>query len=99
MSFLQQLRANAINELDLHMKKADRSICLRRIDFNTLYKKYCEEEFGGENGGKMFDQLEEQINGYTNMYPDCKIVYKLFDPNMSDALIIAIVTPILRIHT
>ena len=41
----------------------------------------------------MFDQREEQINGYTNMNPDCKIVYQLFDPDMPDALIIAIVIP------
>ena len=48
----------------------------------------------------MFHQLEEQINGYRNMNPDCKIVYQLFDPDMSDALIIAIVTPLMTIiHT
>ena len=98
--FLQQLTANAINELDFHIKKANRSICPRHRDFNTLYKNYCEEEFGGKNGGKMLDQLEEQINGYRNTNPDCKIVYQLFDPDMSDALIIAIVTPLMkRIHT
>ena len=44
-------------------------------------------------GKKIFNQLEEQINGYTNVNPDCKIVYQLFDPDMSDTLIIAIVTP------
>lgn len=48
--FLQQLRANAINELDIHIKKADRSICPKRGDLNTLYKKYCQEEFGGKMG-------------------------------------------------
>ena len=67
--------------------------------FNTLYKKYCEEEFGGKNGKNVIDQLEEQINGYKNVNPDCKIVYHLFDPDMSDVLIIAIVTPLMkRIH-
>ena len=98
--FLQQSRANAINGPDFHIKKANCSICPRRRDFNTLYKKYCEEEFGGKNGEKMFDQLEEQINGYINMNPDCKIVYQLFDPDISDALIFAIVTPLMkRVHT
>lgn len=41
----------------------------------------------------MFNQLEKQINGYKNMNPGCKIVYQLFDPDMSDALITAIATP------
>ena len=41
----------------------------------------------------MFNQLEKQINGYKNMNPGCKIVYQLFDPGMSDALITAIATP------
>ena len=31
--FLQQLRGNAINELDFHIKKDDRSICPGRRDF------------------------------------------------------------------
>ena len=35
--FLQQLRANSMNELDFHIKNADRSICPRRGDFNTVY--------------------------------------------------------------
>ena len=42
------------------------------------------------------NQLEEQINGYTNMNQDYKIVYQLFELDMSDALIIAIVTPLMR---
>ena len=35
--FLQQLRANSMNEPDFHIKNADRSICPRLRDFNTLY--------------------------------------------------------------
>ena len=41
----------------------------------------------------MFNQLEKQINGYKKMNPGCKIVYQLFDPGMSDAVITTIVTP------
>ena len=80
--FLQQLRVNTINELDFDFNKDDRSICRRRRDFNTLYEKYCEEEFGGENGERMLDQIEKQINGYTNMIPDLKIVYQLLYPDI-----------------
>ena len=61
----------------------------------SIVKKSLEGKWG-----KMFHQLEEQINGYRNMNPDCKVVYQLFDPDMSDALIIAIVTPLMTIiHT
>lgn len=45
----------------------------------SIVKKSLEEKWG-----KMFHQLEEQINGYRNMNPDCKIVYQLFDPDKSD---------------
>ena len=72
--------------LDFHIKKADRSICPRHRNFNTLYKKYYEEEFGVENGKIMFNHLEEKINGYKDMNPDYKIVYQLFDPDISDTL-------------
>ena len=53
--YLQQLRIEVSSELEFHMKKADRSFCLRRRDFNSLYKRYCEEEFEGKNDSKMFD--------------------------------------------
>ena len=34
-------RAYYIDELEFHVKRADRSICPRRRDFNTLYRQYC----------------------------------------------------------
>ena len=82
------------------MKKADHSFCPRRRDFNSLYKKYCEEEFGRKNGNKMFHQLERKISEYKENHPNCKLSHQLFDPERSKPLIIAIVTPLMsRIHS
>ena len=35
--FMHELRVTCIDELEFHVKRADRSICPRRRDFNTLY--------------------------------------------------------------
>ena len=81
--YVQQLRTEVSSELEFHMKKADHSFGPRRRDFNSLYKRYCEEEFGGKNGNKMFDQLEGKIIEYKEKHPSCKLSYQLFDPERS----------------
>ena len=91
--YVQQLRTEVSSELEFHMKKADRSFCPRCRGFNSLYKRYCEEEFGGENGNKMFDHLVGKISEYKEKHPSCKLSYQLFDPERSKPLIIATVTP------
>ena len=35
--YVQELRTEVFSELQFHMKKADRSFCPRRRDFNSLY--------------------------------------------------------------
>ena len=97
--YLQRLRQEAENELEFHIKKADRSICPRRRDFNSLYKIYCQEEFGGKNGETMFVELEKKIQEYKETHPECSLKYNLIDQATSEPLIIAIITPLMsRIH-
>ena len=81
--YVQQLRTEVSSELEFHTKKADHSFCPRRRDYNSLYKRYCEEEFGGKNGNKMFDQLEGKIIEYKEKHLSCKLSYQLFDPERS----------------
>ena len=98
--YVQQLRTEVSSEFEFHMKKVDRLFYARRRDFNSLYKKYCDEEFGGKTRNKMFDQLEGKISEYKEKHPSCKLSYQLFDPQRSKPLIIAIVTPLMsRIHS
>ena len=99
--YVRELRTEVSSELEFHMKKADRSFYPRRRDFNSLHKRYCEEEFGGINGNKMFDQLEGKINEYKEKHPSYKLSYQLLlDPERSKPLITAIVTPLMsRIHS
>ena len=55
--FLRILQSNSEDELNFHLKKADRSKCPKRRDFNSLYIKYCQEKFGmvsRRNGAEMF---------------------------------------------
>ena len=39
--FLRNLQSNSEDKLNFHLKKADRSKCPRKRDFNSLYIKYC----------------------------------------------------------
>ena len=98
--YLRQLRTEVSSELEFHMKKADRSFCPWRRDFNSLYKRYCKEEFGGKNRNKMFDQFDGKISEYKEKHPSCKLSYQLYDPERSKPLIIAILTSLMsRIHS
>ena len=98
--YVQQLRTEVSSELEFHMKKSDRSFCPRRRDFDSLYKRYCVEEFGRKNGNKMFDQTEERISEYKEKHRSCKLSYQLFDPERSKPFVIAVVLPLMsRIHS
>ena len=77
--FLRNLQSNSEDELIFHLKKADRSTCPRRRDFNSLYIKYCHEKFGGRNGAEMFDKLEEKINEFMESNKGVKISYHLYN--------------------
>lgn len=100
MEFIQNFRISCNDDLDFHLKKADRSNCPRRMDFNALYRRYCEELFGGRNGPEMFSKLEEKINDLRRKEDDLKISYKLYDKENGSSLIIAIVTPLMvRVHS
>ena len=59
--FLLNLKKDCEDDLNFHLQKADRSKCPRRRDFNSLYIKYCQEHFGGQNGPEIFYSLEEWI--------------------------------------
>ena len=97
--FIQNFRISCDGDLDFHLKKADRSNCPRRIDFNALYKKFCEDHFGGRNGPEMFSLLEEKIHELKEK-EGLKIDFKLYDKDSASALIIAIVTPFMcRVHS
>ena len=75
--YVQQLRTEVSSESEFHMKKVDRLFCARRRDFNSLYKKYCDEEFGGKTRNKMFDQLRVRSASTRRNIPvvNCRISY------------------------
>jgi len=97
--FLREFRANCNTDLEFHHKKADRSCCPRRMDFNAMYVKFCIDKFGGKNGPEMFALFEEKIRVLKEEDKDIRIEYKIYDKDKGSALIIAIVTPLMsRVH-
>ena len=55
---LQTLKSIATDDLDFHLKLADRSIIPRRRDFNHLYTEFHRQMFGTKNITEMFKNLE-----------------------------------------
>ena len=56
--FLKNLRKDCDAELMFHKQKADRSLCLRRRDFNFFHSQFCKETLSGKNRADMFDKME-----------------------------------------
>ena len=94
--FLKNLQGNSENELNFHLKKADRFKCSRRMDFNSLYIKYCHEKFGGRNGAKMFDKLEERINECMESNKVGRVSCQLYNIDQKSSLIQVIVTSLMQ---
>ena len=93
---LRNLQSNSKNKLNFHPKKADRSKCLRRRDFNSLFINYCHNEFGGRRSAAMSNKLEEKINEFMESKERTKISYQLYNKDQNSALILAIVTPLMQ---
>ena len=69
------------------------------MDFNRLYKNFCEEHFGGRYGLQMFEKLEEKIEDLKKKEKGIKIAYQQYDKENDSSLVIAIVTPFMcRVH-
>jgi hypothetical protein len=95
--FLKELKASCINDIDYHLKKADRSITPRRRDFHYLYDQYNKENFGGKNV-EMYEKLAEKIGEYNKEHPEASTHYQLYGGDETP-LLIAIVTPLMkRVH-
>ena len=95
--FLNDLRRDSDTDLSYHFKKADRSLCPRRRDFNTLYRKYCDGWFGGKNGSSMLSELLTNLqNLRTN---GLNVDWQLYDSVQQEPLVIVFVTPLMeRVH-
>ena len=98
--FLRNLQSNSEDELNFHLKKADRSKCPRKRYFFSLYIKYCHERFGVRNGAEIFDKLEERIDEFMESNEGAKISYQFHNIYQNLALILAIVTSHMqRVHS
>ena len=92
--FIKKLRTDCSNELDFHVRKADRSVVPRRRDFCYIYQQYCKERFGGKDS-EMLEKLSAKLNDYQETNPDSSVDYQLYGGD-NTPLIIAIVTPLMR---
>ena len=95
--FMSELRPDCENELEFHLKKADRSLCPRRRNFNFLYRKYFDSWLGGENGSSMISELV--INLQNLRSNGVNVEWQLYDSIQEEPLVIVFVTPLMeRVH-
>ena len=96
---LQNLRKRSKNEAAFHIQKANRSVCPRRRDFNSLYTNYCRKHFGGKNGEATFSMKCAKIDEFKAAEPEVKVEYSVYNNEEESPLILAIVTPLMaRVH-
>ena len=58
--YLEDLRVIFKDDMEFHVKKADRSTTPRRRDFRYIYEQFGKETFGGKHDG-MFHKLVETV--------------------------------------
>ena len=102
--YLQELKSSCKgNDLEYHVKKADRSLCPRRPDFNRLYSTYCKEKFGAKNGPEMFQRLHEKAEEYMASNTESCVTMQKYEEREnsqeSQPFILTILTPLMkRVH-
>ena len=85
------LRDQYPNDLDYHVKKADRSECPHSRDFNKLYIKYKFNAYGGKNGDEMFECLEKKLE-----MEDITYRYRAYDEDKEEALVLVFQTTLMK---
>ena len=99
---LRQLRSECDNDLQYHLKLADRSTMPRRIDFNSIYGQFTKDLYGSKSLVDMFLALEERIKILKQEeYKDEEytIEFQKFDEIEEIPFICVIITPLMkRVH-
>ena len=101
--YLREIKMTCKDDLDYHMKIADRSVCPRRPDFNRLWSAYCKERYGAKNGPEMFETLHEKVDHYKKCNLESRITMQRYveseNPEDKQPFILTILTPLMkRVH-
>ncbi len=95
--FFKELKSVCKDEIEFHMKKADRSVTPRQRDFRHIYEQYGKQKFGGKNG-EMFEKLAEKIEQYKAKNDEASVDFQMYDGD-DVPLLVSIVTPLMkRVH-
>ena len=81
------LRRICPDEMEFHLKKADRSECPRRRDFNRFHRQYREEQYGGHDGSDMLECLEAKLEK-----EDLRFRYQSYNEETGDPLVLVFQT-------
>ncbi|CAB4009765.1 Hypothetical predicted protein [Paramuricea clavata] len=73
----EDLRVICKDDMEFHVKKADRSSTLQRRGFRYIYEQFGKETFGGKHDG-MFHKLVETMEQYKACNPEASVDYQLF---------------------
>ena len=97
---LKDLRCECENEDNIVLKRADRSVCPRRGDFNNMYTDYCKTKYGGKDGDAMFENMVGRLKKYVDANTSAEMTYQIYNRDDDVPLIVVIVTPLMaRVHS
>lgn len=97
--FMRELRSQCKDDMEYHMKLADRSKVPRRGDFNDIYAAFNKSLYGTDSLKSMFVKIKERISALKEKDSDYNIVLQEFDNEINQPFILTIITPLMkRIH-
>ncbi len=97
--FMGQLRCDCKDDIEYHLRLADRSKVPRRADFNDIYASYNKSLYGTENLKSMYGKINDRIATLKEKDDDYSMCLQEFDEMLNRPFILTIVTPLMkRIH-
>ena len=94
--FMRQLKSECSDDLEYHLKLADRSIFPRRMDFNIAYGKFTKSAYGTTNLKEMYKQLDSRIKALKEKDSDYTLACQEFEEENNQSFILVILTPLLK---
>ena len=97
--FMRQLRSECKDEIEYHLRLADRSKVPRRADFNDIYGSFNKTLYGTENLKSMYAKIKDRIGALKEKDDDYSMCLQEFDETLNQPFILTIITPMMkRIH-
>ena len=97
--FIKSVKKSCQNDLEFHLRLADRSAVPKRIDFNNLFTEFNRKRYGSTNFEEVFNCLEKRIKVLHDENKELTLKFQGYNQKENTPFVLVIISPLMkRVH-